>query len=180
MADQSDEAWRSLERVMRNREKCDPSCAFFSTCPAQPLSYLDDTRLCLMKLYGEPLRRTYLNLVLRGEDGLLDEMRRTLFQFARKVSFSDSSKDIRDYFELLSRFHKVLYGERGLLDTSPKEFSVNVKQIGHAVDPVTITDLEVPVNTEYVTDAQLCDPDSLFYNESFARLRSDKKTPMKL
>lgn len=167
-----DSDWRQLESVLRNRQVCDSSCRFFTTCPAQPLSYLDDDRKCVMKMLGEPMRRTYLNLMLRGEEGVLDEMRRVLFTFARKVNISDKTKDVKEYFELLAKFHKSVYGDKvSSDDESLKQLDVTIRRIGRDVPTTTVADMEVPIPEGLVSDAQLCDPESLYYNPVYAKTR---------
>ncbi len=125
-----------------------------------------------MKMLGEPMRRTYLNLMLRGEEGVLDEMRRVLFTFARKVNISDKTKDVKEYFELLAKFHKAVYGDKvSSDDESLKQLDVTIRRIGRDVPTTTVADMEVPIPEGLVSDAQLCDPESLYYNPVYAKTR---------
>lgn len=158
--------WRQLEIVMRNREYCDTGCRFFESCPVQPLSYTLEDRKCLLKLYGEPLRRTFLNISLRGEVGVFDEMRRCVILYARKVEVSTALKDVRDYFDLLLKFHKAVYGEKGVQGVVPP-LDVTIKQVGREVSTVDVAGGDV--DDIYVSESQLCDPESLFYNAAYVQ-----------
>ena len=66
-------------------------------------------------------------MFLGGEEGLLDEIRGTLF--VTSTHLGDDNKERLQYADSMMRFYKACYGEKSQLTASPEPLEITVVQL---------------------------------------------------
>ena len=122
-----------LANSVRRRKYCTVECPFADACPVLPLAqseWTDDTKQrhpCKLKEAPPAIKRRIANMFLNGEEGLLSEIRTTLFVTSTKLE--DDNKERMAYADRLMKLHEILYGEKGTLINSSEPVEITVRQI---------------------------------------------------
>jgi len=129
------------------RRWCSPNCIVFYQCPLMPIALQakKGERACLINgrydpkekgfvKTGDKLRRRFINMFMSGEDGLIDEMMRTLFDFSIEAATA-TIQDRKDYMDMLLKTYRSLFGDH---------------HAARIVEPVTITLHEIGFDGEEI------------------------------
>lgn len=169
-----------LNTYLRTHEKCQISCPVYNICHFQYLSTRRPDQQCQVREMLPKIRHRIINLFIAGEEGVFDEIERTLFQYAVRMDASDNLKIIKDYLELLYKFHAVKYGNKIPSAADLQQLNVIINAREGKKDP--IIDIEAK-NTPVVVPLETDDPESLLNsNPAFIRQlvrpkdESDKQT----
>lgn len=125
-----------LANAVRSRKWCSTQCPFSDVCPMLPLSMskefavtFPDGRVkqpCKLKDAPAGVQRRIQNMFLNGEEGLLSEIKGTLF-----VAGTNLGSDVKErlmYADALGRLHKTIYGEKSTL-RQPEPLEITVRQL---------------------------------------------------
>lgn len=122
-----------LANSTRRRKYCSVQCAFADMCPVLPLSMSKEEMLpngkqpCKMKSAPQSMQRRIQNMFLNGEEGLLLEIKQSLFVVSTHLG--DDNKERMQYADSLMRLHKSIYGEKSQLTSSPEPLEITVRQL---------------------------------------------------
>src|SRR5512137_135689 len=102
-----------IVNAIKNRKKCSARCIIFELCPMMPLSMSAANResACLLNRGGNVLIRRFINLMVKGEDGLLNEINSVLYSYAFDIETAPPSIK-KEYAELLLKLHNQLYAKK--------------------------------------------------------------------
>ena len=137
--------------AITRRRWCSPNCIVFYQCPMMPvaMSAKPKEKACLINGYydpqkklfvktGDKLRRRFINMFMTGEDGIIDEMKRVLFDYSIE-SGSATIQDRKDYIDMLLKLYRSLYGDR---------------KAARVVEPITITLREIGFDGELIGEGE--------------------------
>ena len=144
--------------------ECSNTCPFSSRCPLIPLSMSRVGHICaLEKASGEERSRFY-NLLVRGEDGLFDEARKTLYAMSRILNLEDNMDDLALYLENVMKIMRVAARNIPKKQEEIQEISINISQ-SHE------TPAKKP-SKKRVQDASFveADPESLIFSEKLQEI----------
>jgi hypothetical protein len=164
----------------RRRKYCNPECLFAESCPMLPLSLSNDNVVvingrprhpCKLKDAPTAIKRRIKNMFLNGEEGLLSEIKSTLFVTSTKLG--DDNKERLQYASALMNLHKNIYGEQGTSIRSPEPLEITVRQLStptHQAQEVAVHNNEgIKLMAQKLLDKRLPtaeeepnDPESLF------------------
>ena len=102
----------SIINAIKHRRTCGSRCPIFETCPMMPLSVSranPDSR-CLLNLGGNVLIRRFINLMVKGEDGLINEINTVLYSYAQDIEVASPAVK-KDYAMMCMQLHRQLYGD---------------------------------------------------------------------
>ena len=122
-----------LANNVRKRKYCSLECPFADACPVLPLAqseWTDETKKhhpCKLRDAPPAIKRRIANMFLNGEDGLLAEIKSTLFITSTKLA--DDNKERMAFSDRLMRLHELLYGEKGTMINSSEPVEITVRQI---------------------------------------------------
>jgi hypothetical protein len=122
-----------LANSMRRRKYCSVQCSFADMCPVLPLSMSKEEMLpngkqpCKMKSAPQSMQRRIQNMFLNGEEGLLLEIKQSLFVVSTHLG--DDNKERMQYADSLMKLHKSIYGEKSQLTSSPEPLEITVRQL---------------------------------------------------
>lgn len=145
-------------------------------CPTLPLAMSappleNGKQPCKLKDAPKAIQRRIQNMFLNGEEGLLLEIKQTLFVTSTRLG--DDNKERMAYADSLMRLHKACYGEKSQLQNAPEPLNITVRQLmmkpdgTQSAQEIKMTRQE---NAEYllkgITKAdeppiEECDPESL-------------------
>ena len=99
--------------AIKNRKKCSPRCVIFELCPMMPLSMsrANVEGACLLNRGGNVLIRRFVNLMVKGEDGLLSEINNVLYSYAFDIETAPPSVK-KEYAQMLMQLHNQLYAKK--------------------------------------------------------------------
>lgn len=137
----------AIINTIRRRTKCGTKCMLFDRCPLMPLSIsaANKGRTCLLNVGGAVMIRRYLNLIAKGEDGIINEINNTLYLYAQDIETA-SPKVKKEYALMCMQLHKQLYVDRpaGKLEERP-QLTVVINELGRKEAIVPIVDV-TPLN----------------------------------
>lgn len=97
----------------RNRIYCNKTCQIWETCPLMSLSMKQKDKkgrhVCLLKTAPDKIQKRIFNLFLKGEDGIVAELRRILFDISADAE--DSPKIRLAYYDRADKFKESVYGK---------------------------------------------------------------------
>jgi hypothetical protein len=120
----------------RRRKYCGVQCLFAESCPMLPISMSKEfeitvhgrpRHLCQLKTAPTAIKRRIQNMFLNGEEGLLAEIKSTLFVTSTKLG--DDNKERLQYADSLMKLHRNIYGEQGTSIRSPEPLEITVRQL---------------------------------------------------
>lgn len=98
------------------RKQCNPTCQLFAICPKmkEAQAYVPDEgkgegpnyRPCLLKYMGPADQTRMINMCLSGEEGMLNEIRSTLYDMGLQAELKGKYDK---YLDFLLRFYKLVY-----------------------------------------------------------------------
>lgn len=106
---------------IKNRKHCNTRCIIFDQCPMMPLSLSRENPNsdCLLNKGGNVLIRRFINLMAKGEDGLLNEINNTLYSYAFDIETAPPSVK-KDYAMMCMKLHEQLYASQKNRDMEMK------------------------------------------------------------
>jgi len=122
-----------LANSMRRRKYCTVQCDFADMCPVLPLSMSKEEMLpngkhpCKLKSAPKSMQRRIKNMFLNGEEGLLLEVKQSLFVVSTHLG--DDNKERMAYAESVLKLHKAMYGEKSQITASPEPLEITVRQL---------------------------------------------------
>lgn len=118
--------FKSLADSLKKRKKCNASCFYFEDCPLMPLSMSAAEHKCMMKQFPESTRKRFTDVFLRGEEGMIDDIKKAIYQYGL------SANDLRgkkEYIELMLKLHKAVYGDKSQVITANEPLQININQL---------------------------------------------------
>ena len=108
-----------VDLELRKIPFCSSRCAYFIICP---VAARDETENSVCALLGMPEkeRRRFVNLYLRGRDGLKAEAIESLYVLARKLRLSDDADDILKYLDALLKVDRSFKVDVRKVEETPK------------------------------------------------------------
>ena len=160
---------------------CSPKCNYYMACPVCDRS---DTNAapCVLLMLEESQRRRFVNLYLRGRDGLKAEATELLFNLARKLDLKQNPGDMITYIDTILKIDRSFKVEAKKTkepeteqEEAPARVEVTVTKKAKSKDP----DEKIVRKLEKELDNN---PDSLFnspvVDETKAKLKiGDFKLP---
>lgn len=122
-----------LANSVRRRKYCTVECPFADSCPVLPLAqseWTDESKQhhpCKLRDAPPAIKRRIANMFLNGEEGLLAEIKSTLFVTSTKLA--DDNKERLAYADSLMKLHQRIYGEKGAFISSPEPVEIVVRQL---------------------------------------------------
>lgn len=121
-----------LMSSVARRKYCTLECPFADMCPTLPLAMSappleNGKQPCKLKDAPKAIQRRIQNMFLNGEEGLLLEIKQTLFVTSTRLG--DDNKERMAYADSLMRLHKACYGEKSQLANSPEPLNITVRQL---------------------------------------------------
>lgn len=152
-----------VDHVLGQRINCNRDCRYYMICPLRPTSAPSGE--CLLAQMPLSFQQTFIDLFLEGRPGLIHEMIMTLWRFRIAANIDGSKKDAEQYFKLLLKFHREVYGSAKQTE-SPKDLDVIVREVGLAgAGPTrTLKSKDARLNGLRVLEDDIIkdDPESLF------------------
>jgi hypothetical protein len=131
---QSQSPLKLLTTSMNRRKYCNIACPFADACPMLPLSMAETVmvgtnkkHLCKLRDAPEAVKRRIKNMFMNGEEGLLSEIRTSLF--VTSTNLGNDNKERLQYTDTLMKFHSKLYGSEGTFIKSPEPIEITVRQL---------------------------------------------------
>lgn len=122
-----------LANSVRRRKYCTVECPFADACPVLPLAqseWTDDTKQhhpCKLRDAPPAIKRRIANMFLNGEEGLLSEIKSTLFVTSTKLS--DDNQERMQYADRLMKLHERIYGKEKTFVASAEPVEIVVRQL---------------------------------------------------
>ena len=98
---------------------CSPKCNYYMACPVCDRS---DTNAapCVLLMLEESQRRRFVNLYLRGRDGLKAEATELLFNLARKLDLKQNPGDMITYIDTILKIDRSFKVDTTKVKETPK------------------------------------------------------------
>jgi hypothetical protein len=113
----------SIINAIKHRRTCGSRCPIFEVCPMMPLSVsrANPESRCLLNLGGNVLIRRFMNLIVKGEDGLINEINNVLYSYAQDIEVASPAVK-KDYAMMCMQLHRQLYGDprRAQMEAKPQ------------------------------------------------------------
>lgn len=121
----------AIINAIKNRKKCSPRCMIFELCPMMALSMSAANRdgACLLNRGGNVLIRRFINLMVKGEDGILNEINNVLYSYAFDIETAPPSIK-KEYAQLLLQLHNQLYAKRDKEQEARPNLTVVINEMG--------------------------------------------------
>ena len=121
----------ALVNSIKNRKWCGAKCRIFWYCPMMPLSMsrANVDGACLLNKGGNVLIRRFLNLMAKGEDGLLNEIMNTLFSYGYDIETAPPSVK-KEYAMMCLQLHKQLYADKERAQEMKPQLTVVINEMG--------------------------------------------------
>jgi hypothetical protein len=122
-----------LANSVRRRKYCTVECAFADSCPVLPLAqseWTDESKQhhpCKLRDAPPAIKRRIANMFLNGEEGLLSEIKSTLFVTSTKLA--DDNNERMQYADRLMKLHERIYGKEKTFVTSQEPVEIVVRQL---------------------------------------------------
>lgn len=112
------------------RKRCNEKCPLFYECPLMVIAIQAPVRerVCLMRIMGPGIRRRFVKMFGGGEDGLIEEMKKILFIYSQDIERMPPARQA-EYFEMLLKMFKAIYGERRVQIKEPKPISIQLREV---------------------------------------------------
>jgi len=137
---------------------CSSKCVYFMACPVCDRSGTD-LAACSLRMLPEVKRRRFVNLYLRGRDGMRAEATELLFNLANTLDLVKSATDITTYIDTIIK-----------IDRAFKAPTAELKRAYEIQDAEVIPDkIEVTVNQK----AKRTDPDEKIVRKSIKDLEEN-------
>ena len=113
------------------RKKCNTKCAIFDICPLMPLSIskANVNSPCLLNKGGNALIRRFVNLMVKGEGGLLNEISNTLYLYGNDIEVAPPSIK-KDYINMCLQLHRQLYADKDRAMEMKPQLTVVINEMG--------------------------------------------------
>lgn len=118
--------YKSLANSLKKRKKCNASCFYFEDCPLMPMSQSSEGKKCMMKAFPESTRKRFQDVFLRGEDGMIDDLKKAIYQYGLTATDNRGKKE---YIELMLKLHKAVYGDKSQVITNNEPLQININQL---------------------------------------------------
>lgn len=172
--------WTSFNRTIGKRDKCDSTCQFFQLCPysetkSNPSIPAEDAPKCEMANETPDIKRAYMNLFEFGDDGIRDEVFRTVFR-AKKLYDPNKVDHMERYAKLLLNVVKQYGGKEELMQTGPVTIDIR------GLEPATYTD--TVMKPQVLDDGRVVheDHESLYFSPNIEKIMrkysADTKPPV--
>lgn len=122
-----------LANSVRRRKYCNVKCMFLDMCPVLPLAMSREERLpngkqpCKLRDAPHAVQRRIKNMFLNGEEGLLLEIKQSLFVVS--TNLGQDNKERMQFADSLMKLHKSVYGEKSQITASPEPLEITVRQL---------------------------------------------------
>jgi len=116
---------------IKNRKKCNTKCPMFEVCPLMPLSISKANvgSACLLNKGGNALIRRFINLMVKGEEGLINEISNTLYLYANDIEVAPPSIK-KDYANMCLQLHRQLYADKERAMEMKPQLTVVINEMG--------------------------------------------------
>jgi len=121
----------AIINAIKNRKKCSPRCMIFELCPMMALSMsrANTEGACLLNRGGNVMIRRFVNLMVKGEDGLLNEINNVLYSYGFDIETAPPSVK-KEYAQLLMQLHNQLYAKKEKEMESRPNLTVVINEMG--------------------------------------------------
>jgi hypothetical protein len=125
-----------LANSMRHRKWCSVECPFSDSCPMLPLAMAKEEQIIIKGVIKHPckrrdapvaVQRRIANLFLNGEEGLLNEIRTSIF--VTSTNLGNDNKERMQFTDTLMKFRNSIYGEKGTSINSQEPLEITVRQL---------------------------------------------------
>jgi hypothetical protein len=122
---------------------CSSKCNYYTVCPVCDRSGTD-LASCAMRMLPEGKRRRFVNLYLRGRDGMRAEATELLFNLANGLDLKASPTDMITYIDTIIKIDRAFKAPVGELkrayeideaEVIPEKVTVTVNQKAKRTDP---------------------------------------------
>jgi len=172
--------YQQVDRELAKIPYCSCKCNYYMVCPVCDRSDTN-TAPCVLLLLPEDQRRRFVNLYLRGREGLKAEATELLFNLARTLNLKNNPDDMITYIETILKIDRAFKVDTKKIQVSadeeiaPAKIDVSIVKRAGKKDP----DERIVRKLEKELDEN---PDSLFnspvVDETKAKLRiGDFKLP---
>ena len=190
-----------LTITIRSMRYCSVKCPMFEVCPVMPLAVKPEElrdRVCLVNAGTHDLRMAYINLFLRGEDGLIEEIKRGFVNYLKETELLEEAfkpgkgepamggkererllVHREKMMGMLMALHKTMYGEKKTIRHDNKPVAIKMVEIGSEGQPVRLIredrklseeeKAEFEVLEQKVMEAAAQDPESLVFSEKIQK-----------
>lgn len=102
----------SIINSIKNRVHCNEKCRIFWICPLMPLSISRENvdTACLLNKGGNALIRRFVNVFVKGEEGLRNEIDSVLYSYGMDIETAPAGIK-KDYAMMLMNWHKQQYSD---------------------------------------------------------------------
>jgi len=154
--------YTKIDQELAKIPYCSPKCGYYMVCPVCDRSNTD-TAPCVLLLLEETQRRRFVNLYLRGREGLKAEATELLFNLARRLDLKQNPADMITYIDTILKIdrsfkidpRKVVETPKEEQEEAPARVEVSVTKRAKSKDP----DEKIVRKLEKELDNN---PDSLF------------------
>ncbi|MCD6477198.1 MAG: hypothetical protein J7K26_03525 [Candidatus Aenigmarchaeota archaeon] len=118
-----------IANAFRRRIYCNKSCRLYP-CPYMTLSFtIELDGRCAVKHMPYAIRERIVNFYLKGDLGLVNELRKILIKMAEYVDMDKDLKDLRIYEKILIDYIKILYGKKTRVEILTNAANFEQKQL---------------------------------------------------
>lgn len=116
---------------IKNRKKCSTKCAIFDICPLMALSISKANvgTACLLNKGGNALIRRFVNIFVKGEQGLLNELDNVLYIYGLDIESQPKSVQ-KEYANLILQKHRQVYGDKERIQEMKPQLTVVINEMG--------------------------------------------------
>jgi len=116
---------------IRKMRHCNPACEIFEICPMMPVSLCkaNVNSTCLLNAGGEVLLRRFVNLMLKGESGLLNEINNVIYSYGEDIETAPPSIK-KEYAQMCMQLHKQLYADKDRATEMKPQLTVVINEMG--------------------------------------------------
>ena len=111
--------YTKIDEELAKIPNCSPKCNYYMACPVCDRS---DTNAapCVMLMLEESQRRRFVNLYLRGREGLRAEATELLFNLARNLDLKKNSGDMITYIDTILKIDRSFKVDPAKIKETPK------------------------------------------------------------
>ena len=103
---------KTIANRLKGRKYCNKGCVLWE-CPYASLSLSDQFNgKCALKCLPYSVQKRIIRLYIKGERGVIEELREILARIAEKVSIGEDPQPLRGYYRDIQDYIKIVYGEK--------------------------------------------------------------------
>lgn len=130
----------SWVNAIKNRKKCNTKCPILEICPLMPLS-ISKANIgspCLLNKGGNALIRRFINIFVKGEAGLINEVNNIIYLYGLDIETAPPSLK-REYAQMAMKWHEQQFVKMERMMEQKPNLTVVINEMGRDGQLRTIT-----------------------------------------